>query len=72
MAADKTTKILEVVVDNNKAVTAISEYNRLIAEQKALREAYIKEYRAMLRGILENTYIQRPDGTKEKIGKKES
>ena len=43
-----------------------------LAEQKALREAYIKEYRAMLRGILENTYIQRPDGTKEKIGKKES
>ena len=33
--ADKTTKILEVVVDNNKAITAISEYNRLIDEQKA-------------------------------------
>lgn len=36
-------------------------------EQAALREEYILEYRAMLRGILDNTYIQRPDGTKEKL-----
>ena len=35
MADNTTTKVLEVVVDNNKAVTAISEYNRLIDEQKA-------------------------------------
>lgn len=32
--ADTTTKVLEVVVDNNKAITSISEYNRLIDEQK--------------------------------------
>lgn len=32
--ADTTTKILEVVVDNNKAVTAIAEYNKLIDEQR--------------------------------------
>ncbi len=38
-----------------------------IAERDALRQEYIKEYRASLRGILENTYIQRPDGTKEKL-----
>lgn len=31
---DTTTKVLEVVVDNNKAITSISEYNRLIDEQK--------------------------------------
>ncbi len=37
------------------------------AEQAALREEYIVEYRAMLRGILDNTYVQRPDGTKEKL-----
>ncbi len=41
------------------------------AEQKALRDEYIAEYRAQFTGILENTYIQRPDGTKEKVGKKE-
>ena len=44
MADNTTTKVLEVVVDNNKAVTAISEYNRLIDEQKAkqlqLKKAY--------------------------------
>lgn len=39
-------------------------------EQKELRAAYIQAYRASLRGILENTYIQRPDGTKEKLKKK--
>ena len=42
--ADTTTKILEVVVDNNKAVTAISEYNRLIDEQKAKQVALAKAY----------------------------
>lgn len=39
------------------------------AEQKALRDEYIAEYRAQFTGILENTYIQRPDGTKEKLEK---
>ncbi len=36
-------------------------------ERDELRRQYIAEYRASLRGILENTYIQRPDGTKEKL-----
>ena len=40
------------------------------AEQAQLRAEYIKEYRATLRGILENTVIQRPDGTKEKLKKR--
>ena len=39
------------------------------AEQAMLRAEYIKEYRAMLRGILDNTVIQRPDGTREKLKK---
>lgn len=38
-----------------------------LAEQKALREEYILEFRAQFTGILENTYIQRPDGSREKI-----
>lgn len=45
MADTKTTKILEVVVDNNKAVSAISEYNRLIDEQKAKQAALAKAYK---------------------------
>lgn len=44
MADTTTTKILEVVVDNNKAVTAISEYNRLIDEQKAKQMQLAKAY----------------------------
>lgn len=45
MADTTTTKILEVVVDNNKAVTAISEYNRLIDEQKAKQAALAMAYK---------------------------
>ena len=44
MADTTTTKVLEVVVDNNRAVTAISEYNRLIDEQKAKQAALAKSY----------------------------
>lgn len=44
MADNTTTKVLEVVVDNNKAVTAISEYNRLIDEQKAKQLQLAKAY----------------------------
>ena len=40
------------------------------SEQASLREEYIKEFRASLTGILDNTYIQYPDGTKKKIEKK--
>ncbi|MBE6641961.1 MAG: DUF896 domain-containing protein [Ruminococcaceae bacterium] len=37
------------------------------AEQKTLREEYIKGFRASLRGILDNSVIQRPDGSVEKV-----
>lgn len=40
------------------------------AEQKKLREEYILEFRAGMRGILDNTYIQYPDGSKKKVEKK--
>ncbi len=41
-------------------------------EQKKLREEYIGEFKASLRGMLENTYIQEQDGTKRKLEKKDS
>lgn len=41
------------------------------AEQKALREEYIHDYRENLRAILDNTYIQKPDGKKLKLPKKD-
>jgi len=42
------------------------------AEQKALRDEYIAGFRANMRGILDNTYIQNPDGSKTKVESKKS
>ena len=39
-------------------------------EQKALREEYIAGFRKNLRSILDNTYIQTPDGEKKKVESK--
>lgn len=38
-----------------------------LAERDKLRRIYIDSVKANLVGQLENTYILRPDGTKEKI-----
>lgn len=40
------------------------------AEQAALRQEYIMEFRAQFTGIMENTVIKRPDGTIEKVSDK--
>ena len=40
------------------------------AEQAALRREYIDSVTASLTGQLENTYIQRPDGSREKLKRK--
>ena len=42
------------------------------AEQAALREEYILEFRASMTGILDNTYIQRENGVKEKLKKNDN
>ena len=34
------------------------------AEQKALREEYLAEFRARLKNTLDNTVVQEPDGTR--------
>ena len=44
--------------------------NEEIAERDALRRIYIDSVKASLVGHLDNTYIVRPDGTKEKLNKK--
>lgn len=41
-----------------------------LAERDKLRRIYIDSVKANLVGQLENTYIVRPDGTKEKVPKK--
>ena len=40
------------------------------AAQAQLREEYIAGFRASMRGILDNTYIQYADGTKKKVESK--
>ena len=40
------------------------------AEQHALRMEYVAEIRASFGGMLENTVIERPDGTREGLPKK--
>ena len=40
-------------------------------EQAQLRQEYIEEFRRSTREILDNTYLQRPDGTKEKLKPKQ-
>ena len=42
-----------------------------LAERDKLRRIYIDSVKANLVGQLENTYIVRPDGTKEKVTKKQ-
>ncbi len=37
------------------------------AEQKALREEYIAEFRASFGGILANTVVQYPDGSRRSL-----
>ena len=39
-------------------------------EQAALRAEYIAEFRASFGGIMSNTVIQRPDGSREALKKK--
>lgn len=40
-------------------------------EQYVLRREYIDSFKRSLVGQLENTYIVRPDGTKEKVTRKD-
>ena len=42
-----------------------------LTERDKLRRIYIDSVKASLTGHLDNTYIVRPDGTKEKLSKKD-
>ena len=53
-----------------KAKTAEGLTPAELAEQKALREEYLTEYRQALRGIRDEKVVLRPDGTKEVLKKK--
>ena len=42
-----------------------------LAEQAVLRKEYIDEFRRGTIATLENTYLQRPDGTREKLRRRD-
>ena len=62
-------------MDRISELTRISRERELTAEEQmereALRREYIDSYKASLTGILDNTYIQNPDGSKVKLKAKE-
>jgi len=43
-----------------------------VMEQAVLRQEYINGFRENMQSILDNTVIQRPDGTKTRLQKKET
>ena len=53
-----------------KAKTAEGLNAEELAERDKLRRIYIDNYKASLVGLLENTTIVYPDGTKKKVEKK--
>ena len=55
----------------NKAHAGEALTDEELEEQKRLREEYRLAFRAAFRGVLENTYVQRPDGSKTKLTRKD-
>lgn len=55
----------------NKAKAGETLTDEELAEQQRLREEYRLAFRAAFRGILENTYIQQPDGSRKKLPRKD-
>ena len=58
---------INVLARKAKTEEGLTEVEK--AEQAALRAEYIAEFRASFATQLDNTVIQRPDGTKEKLKK---
>lgn len=62
-------------IDRINELTRISRVRELTDDEKrereVLRREYIDSYKASLVGILDNTVIQNPDGTKRKLSKKQ-
>ena len=63
-------KLLERINELAKIAKERELTEEEIKERAALREEYRIQFRASLRGILDNTVIERPDGTRENLGEK--
>ena len=66
MTNEKIARINELA--RKSKTTGLTEAEK--AEQQALRQEYVADVKASLRAQLNNTSIQEPDGTIQKIGKK--
>jgi len=67
MSSDRVTRINELArLSKTRPLTDAEK-----AEQEKLRREYLAEFRKNMVGTLENTYLQRPDGQKEKLKPKE-
>lgn len=67
MTEEKIKRINELA-HKSKTPEGLTEEEKV--EQAKLRREYIDSFKASLTGQLENTYIVRPDGTKEKLERK--
>ena len=61
----------QVKIDRINELAALKKERTLTeaeaAEQAALRAEYLAEFRARMRGTLDSTVIERPDGTRERV-----
>ena len=67
MTEEKIKRINELA-HKSKAPEGLTEEEK--QEQAILRQEYINSFKASLIGQLENTYIVRPDGSKERLERK--
>lgn len=61
---------INALARKSKTEEGLTEEEKL--EQKALRDRYIKEIRMSFGSMLDNTVIERPDGTREKLKDRKS
>lgn len=66
MEKEKIDRINELA--RKKKATGLTEQEA--AEHAVLRQEYLDAFRENMRLVLENTYVQQPDGTKTKLQKK--
>ena len=67
MTEEKIKRINELAHKSNTPEGLTEEEKQ---EQAILRQEYINSFKASLIGQLENTYIVRPDGSKERLERK--
>ena len=58
------------LLDRINALPKLGLTEQELQERDNLRKEYLKQFRAGMTNILENTYLQKEDGTLEKLHKK--